>query len=104
MKKLKEMPNSVQRTFGYGLHLAQTGERHPATKPLKGFAGGGILEIVEDYDGNAYRAIYTVKFSERVYVIHVFQKKSKSGISTPKPEIDLIKNRLKQICDIDKNR
>ena len=72
------------------------GDKHPAAKPLKGFGGAGVLEIAEDHDGNAYRAVYTVKFSEAVYVLHAFQKKSKKGIETPKHEVDLIKQRLQR--------
>lgn len=96
LKNLKEMPEDVQDTFGHALYLAQTGEKHRAAKPLKGFSGAGVLEVIEDYEGNTYRAVYTVKFGEVVYVLHVFQKKSKSGIATAKQEIDLIESRLKQ--------
>ncbi len=64
-------------------------------KPLKGFGGAGVLEIIENFVGNTYRAVYTVKFAKVVYVLHCFQKKSKSGIKTPQHEIDLIKQRLK---------
>lgn len=96
LKNLKEMPEDVQDTFGHALYLAQTGNKHRAAKPLKGFSGAGVLEVVEDYEGNTYRAVYTVRFSEAIYVLHVFQKKSKSGISTPRQEIDLIESRLKQ--------
>lgn len=102
LKNLKGMPEDVQDTFGYGLHLAQMGQKHPAAKPLKGFSGAGVLEIVEDCDGNTYRAVYTVRFSEKIYVLHVFQKKSKSGIATPKQEIDLVESRLKQALDMHK--
>ncbi len=102
LKNLKALPGDVQDTFGYALHLAQIGEKHRAAKPLKGFSGSGVLEIVEDCDGNTYRAIYTVRFSEKIYVLHVFQKKSKSGIATPKQEITLVESRLKQILDMHK--
>ncbi len=97
------MPEDVQDTFGHALYLAQTGEKHRAAKPLKGFSGAGVLEVVEDCEGNTYRAVYTVRFGEVVYVLHVFQKKSKSGITTPKQEIDLIESRLKQAQEMHKN-
>jgi phage-related protein len=80
--------------MGYALYQAQLGLRARSAKPLRGFGGAGILEIVEDYQADAYRAVYAVKFSEFVYVLHAFQKKSKKGITTPKPDIDLIKQRL----------
>jgi phage-related protein len=81
--------------MGFALYLAQTGEKHLAAKPLKGFGGAGVLEVVEDHDGDTFRAVYTVKFASAVYVLHAFQKKSKSGIKTPQTDIDLIKQRLK---------
>lgn len=93
---MKEMPQRVQDSFGYALHVAQIGEKHDDAKPLKGFSGASVLEVVESYDGDTYRAVYTVRFAEVVYVLHIFQKKSKSGIATPKQDIDLIKTRLKK--------
>ena len=80
--------------FGYALHLAQTGKKHEQAKPLRGFGSAGVLEVVEDWRGNAYRAVYTVRFAAAVFVLHVFQKKSKSGISTPTQDMDLIRERL----------
>lgn len=80
--------------MGYALFLAQTGGKHPDAKPLKGLGGAGVLEVVDDYDGNAFRAVYTVRFEGAVYVLHAFQKKSKKGIKTPKHEIDIVKQRL----------
>jgi phage-related protein len=68
----------------------------PAAKPLKGFTGAGVLEVVEDHMGDTYRAVYTVRFADAVYVLHAFQKKSKSGIATPQRDIDLIKTRLQR--------
>ncbi len=76
--------------MGYALYLAQCGEKHPDAKPLKGFKGAVILEVVEDFDTDTYRAVYTVKFEGVVYVLHAFQKKSKRGIATPKQDIELI--------------
>jgi len=90
------MPDGVQQTFGFALYSAQIGLLHPDAKPLKGFGSAGVLEIVEDWRGNAYRAVYTVRFADAVYVLHCFQKKSKQGIETPKPEMDLIRERLKE--------
>jgi phage-related protein len=78
------------------LYRSQLGKKHPDAKPLKGFKGAGVLEIVQDFDGDTYRAIYTVKFEGIVYVLHAFQKKSKHGISTPKQDIYLIEMRLKR--------
>jgi phage-related protein len=92
---LLDLPSDVQNVMGYGLYLAQIGDKYDDAKPLKGFKGAGVLEIVDNFDGDTYRAVYTVKFESAVYVLHVFQKKSKSGIATPKPDIELIERRLK---------
>lgn len=94
-KDISKLPRSVKRVFGTAIFAAQMGVKPPDAKPLKGFGGAGVLEIVEDYSGDTYRAVYTVRFANRIYILHVFQKKSKKGISTPKHEIDLIKQRLK---------
>lgn len=94
-KDLKAMPEDVQDTFGYALHLAQIGKKHAQAKPLKGFMSAGILEVVEDSVEGTFRAVYTVKFGSAVYVLHCFQKKSKHGIETPKPDMDKIRERLK---------
>src|ERR1700724_190445 len=90
-KDLKKFPKGVQQTVGQALFDAQTGGKHPDAKPLKGFGGAGVLEVVEDDDGSTYRAVYTVKFAGVVYVLHAFQKKSKRGIKTPAEEIDKVK-------------
>ena len=89
-------PKGVRQTFGQALFDAQTGGKHPDAKPLKGFHGAGVLEVVEDDDGNTYRAVYTVKFAGVVNVLHAFQKKSKSGNRTPTEEIEKVKTRFKQ--------
>ena len=94
-KDLLTMPDDVIDVFGFALHLAQAGKKHDQTKPLKGFGGAGVLEVVEDHLGDTYRAVYTVKIAEAVYVLHCFQKKSKQGIETPKHDLDLIRERLK---------
>jgi phage-related protein len=89
------MPEQVVDVVGYALYLAQSGHKHAQSKPLKGFGSAGVLEVVEDYDGSTYRAVYTVKFSNGVYVLHCFQKKSRKGIETSKQDKDLIEARLK---------
>ena len=94
-KDLRALPDEMIDVFGYALFLAQTGGKHDQAKPLQGFGSAGVLEVVEDFRGDAYRAVYTVRFEERVFVLHVFQKKSKSGIATPKKDRDLIRERLK---------
>jgi phage-related protein len=101
-KDLVAMPEDVQDTFGYALHLAQTGGKHAQAKPLKGFRGAGVLEVVEDHQGDTYRAVYTVRYASAVYVLHCFQKKSTSGIATPKPDMDLIDLRLKAVAILEK--
>ena len=94
-KDLMALPADVRRLFGFALSLAQAGDRHDAAKVLKGFGGAGVLEVVEDDVGGTYRAVYTVKFSEAVFVLHCFQKKSKRGIATSKEDMDIIHARLK---------
>ena len=94
-KDLLNLPADVRRLFGFALSLAQAGDRHDAAKVLKGFGGSGVLEVVEDDIGGTYRAVYTVKFAEAVFVLHCFQKKSKRGVTTPKEDMDIIHARLK---------
>jgi phage-related protein len=94
-KDLMALPPNVRRRFGYALSLAQMGDQDDSAKVLKGFGGAGVLEVVEDAGGGTYRAVYTVKFVEAVFVLHCFQKKSKSGIATPKVDMDIIRARLK---------
>ena len=93
-RDLREMPQQVRRDIGQALYTAQQSVTDPAAKPLKGFGGARVMEIVERYRTDAYRAVYTAHFENAVYVLHVFQKKSKSGIATPKQEIELIRRRL----------
>jgi phage-related protein len=91
-------PPAAQREMGYALFLAQMGERHPKmAKTLTGFGGATVIEVRESHEGNAYRAVYTVRYADAVYVLHAFQKKSKKGIATPKAEIDLVEKRLKDL-------
>ena len=94
-KDLMALPPAVRRRFGYALSQAQMGERDDAAKVLKGFGGAGVLEVVEDDAGGTYRAVYTVRFVQAVFVLHCFQKKSKEGIATPKADMDIVRSRLK---------
>jgi phage-related protein len=91
---LSRFPEEVRRRVGRALWDAQLGVKAPFAKPLKGFGGAGVLEVVDDFDGDTYRAVYTVEFAGVVYVLHAFEKKSRKGIATPKSDIDLIKRRL----------
>src|SRR6185295_3980853 len=88
----REFPEAVQSNFGFELYLVQTGQHPPSAKPLKGLA---TIKLVEDFDGDTYRAVYSVKFRDAIYVLHAFKKKSKRGVQTPKSDIDLIRRRLK---------
>jgi phage-related protein len=93
---VSEFPAEVRRRVGGALWEAQIGRKAPYAKPLKGFGDAGVLEIVDDFDGDTFRAVYTVRFAKAVYVLHAFQKKSKRGVATPKAELDLIEQRLKR--------
>jgi len=97
---VREFPAPVREEIGYALYLAQVGAKHLRAKPLKGF-GAGVLEVVSDYRGDTYRAVYTVKLQGRVYVLHAFMKKSRKGIATPKAEIELVKQRLRRALELD---
>ena len=101
---LKSFPDDVQDAIGYALYEAQMGLKASRAKPLGGFGGASVMEIVDDHEGDTYRAVYTVRFTDFIYVLHVFQKKSKKGISTPKMVIDLIKKRLKLAEEDNKKR
>jgi phage-related protein len=94
-KDLLALPPSVRRFFGHALNFAQHGEQHDAAKALKGFGGAGVLEVVEDDADGTYRAVYTVRFCEAVFVLHIFQKKSKRGITTPREDMSIVRQRLK---------
>jgi len=96
-RDLRGFPREVRRNLGQALYAAQQGETDPSAKPLRGFGGGSVLEIVADYDGNTWRSVYTVRYAEAIYVLHAFQKKSKRGIATPKKDIDLIRHRLAEV-------
>jgi phage-related protein len=95
-RDMRDMPRSVQRSFGLGLFAVQCGVSPPDAKALKGFGGAGVMELIEDDRGGTYRAVYTVRFASAVYVLHVFQKKSKRGVATPAHEIELVRERLKR--------
>ena len=101
---MKDMPRTVQRVFGVALFAVQSGVTPPDAKPLKGFGGAGVLELIEDDRAGTYRAVYTVRFGSAIYVLHVFQKKSKRGIATPLPDIEKVAERLKRAEDIHKQR
>ena len=93
-RDLVSFPAAVVREISHALYIAQIGRKHASAKPLVGFGGAAVLEIIEDYSGSTYRAVYTLRFAEVVYVLHAFQKKSRRGISTPRQEIDEVKARL----------
>lgn len=92
---LHGFPMDVKKVMGFALAQAQEGQKHIKAKPLKGFGGAGVLEVIADHEGNTYRAVYTAKFAGAVYVLHAFQKKSRKGVGTPKADIHLIQQRLK---------
>lgn len=96
LKDLMKMPQEVQDAFNFGLIQAAKGFQHVNAKPLKGFKGNSVLEIVEDHRSGTYRAVYTIRFKKAIYVLHVFQKKSKRKIATPKEEMNLVEERLKR--------
>lgn len=95
-KDLREFPEPVRDHVGYALYVAQRGGKHRDAKALSGFGGAGILEIIEDFRGDTFRAVYTVRFAQTVYVLHAFQKKSKTDRETPRRDIELIKQRLRE--------
>lgn len=91
---LRAFPELVRRAIGHALYAAQQGETDPAAKPLKGFKGSSVMEIVDRYDTDTYRAVYTTRFLDVIYVLHAFQKKSKRGVATPQKDIELVRQRL----------
>jgi len=93
---LREFPRTVRQRVGTALQVAQDGDKHPDAKPLRGYHGAGVLEIVEDFDGDTYRAVYTVHFTEAIYVLHCFQKKSTRENATARRDLDLIEARLRR--------
>jgi phage-related protein len=95
-KDLKALSKGARAVFGFAILLAENGMKHPDAKPMAGFGGAGVLEVVEDLDGDAYRAVYTVQFGSTVYVLHAFKKKSKVGSKTPPRDMELILKRFKE--------
>jgi phage-related protein len=103
LRDLKDFPEPVQKVMGFALLQAQCGGRHAQAKPFK-TKGGGVAEMVEDYDTDTYRVVYTARFGDELYVLHSFQKKSKTGIKTPKPDVDVIESRLKIAARLHEDR
>jgi len=103
-KELRAFPDEVQRHVGYALYVAQRGGKHRDAKVLSGFGGAGVVEVVTDFRGDTFRAVYTVRFAANVYVLHAFQNKSKSGRETPQRDAELIKKRLREAEQIAKGR
>jgi phage-related protein len=103
-KDLRTFPDPVQSHMGYAIYVAQRGGKHRDTKVLSGFGGAGVLEVVKDFRGDTFRAVYTLKFADSVYVLHAFQKKSKSGRETPRRDMELIEQRLREAERIAKGR
>jgi phage-related protein len=103
-KGFEEVSDPVQHQVGYAIYIAQRGGKHRDTKVLTGFGGAGVLEVVEDFRGDTFRAVYTLKYSDSIYVLHAFQKKSKSGRETPRRDMELIEQRLREAEQIAKGR
>jgi phage-related protein len=101
---LRDFPEEIKDEVGFAIYQAQLGGKSTSAKPLKGFGGAGVLEVVEDHDGNTYRTVYTVKLVSAIYVLHAFQKKSKKGIKTPTSEIEKVKQRLKDAINDHRKR
>jgi phage-related protein len=93
-RDLRGFPREVRRDIGQSLYAAQQGETDPSMKPLKGFGGGSVVEVIAEHRGDTWRTVYTVRFAEAIYVLHAFQKKSKKGIATPNKDMNLIRQRL----------
>jgi phage-related protein len=104
LKDLREFPAPVEDVMGYALYLAQRGGKHQDAKVLTGFGGAGVLEVIKDYRGDTFRGVYTLRFAGKVYVLHAFQKKSKSGRATPRRDMELIKHRLREAEQIARRR
>jgi phage-related protein len=101
LRELRKFPQEVREEIGYGLYLAQLGDKHQKARPLKGFGGSGVLEVISDHRGDTYRAVYTVRLARAVYVLHAFQKKSKKGIETSQRDLDMIRQRLRDAEEAD---
>jgi phage-related protein len=101
---MREFPEEVRQVTGFALYLAQTGGKHVAAQPLRGFGGAGVLEVVDDHDGDTYRGVYTVRFMDALYVLHAFKKKAKRGRATPQRDMDLVHRRLAQAGRLSERR
>ena len=97
---LESFPEGVRLVMGYALYLAQVGSKHPDAKPLRGFGGAGVLEVVDDFDGDTYRAVYTVKLQGVVFALHAFQKRSSKGKRTPRQDLELVRRRFRRAEEI----
>jgi phage-related protein len=104
LRDVREFPAPVQDLIGYALYVAQAGSKHRDTKTLAGFGGAAVIEIVKDYRSDTFRAAYTVRYANAVYVLHAFQKKSKTGRETPQRDVELIKQRLREAGRIEEQR
>ncbi len=104
LEDLRAFPEEVRLEMGHALHLAQIGDKSADAKPMRGFQGAGVIEVVENYDGNTYRAVYTVKFESGVYALHAFQKKPHKGIATDQRDVELVKKRLRDAEQIDRTK
>lgn len=104
LRDLRKFPEGARSEAGQAIYLAQKGDRAINAVPLKGFGSAKVLEIVIPEDGDAFRAVYTVKFDTAVYVLHAFQKKSRKGIKTPLHDLDVVRSRLKDAEEIDRAR
>ena len=104
LKDLREFPEAVQDHMGYALYVAQRGGKHQDAKVLSGFGGAGVVEIIKDHRGDTFRAVYTLRYAGSVYVLHAFQKKSKTGREIPRRDIELIKQRLREAEQIARER
>jgi len=96
-KDIREFPEEVRVVFGVAIYFAQLGGKHPQATPMKGHKGAGVLEVIEDYNKDTYRCMYTVRYGNKIYILHAFQKKAKKGIATPKGDIEVIKSRLREV-------
>jgi phage-related protein len=99
LEAVRDFPHPVKDEIGFALYQAQIGNKHVNVKPMKGLEPG-VFEIISDYRSDTFRAVYMVKLGNKVYVLHAFQKKSKSGIATSRPDIELIKQRLKRAVEL----
>jgi phage-related protein len=104
LEDLRRFPEEVKDVMGYALYLAQRGEKHTDAKPLRDFGGAGILEIVERHHTDAFRAVYIIRLSTAVFVLHAFQKKAKQGVATPPRDLELIRRRLAEAEEVDTER